>query len=268
MERERSALVAIVGMTTYGIALLSYFVNRSSDEVLLHVSLPAILVAALWLSLLVRHRAALPRDVTGGATAFALAVSVVLVAVAWSSVGDRFPRSALAHAAPGGSSLQGALQRLWHMPPLSPSSPEGVALLKRYMPGEHRSLVLTQPDLATEIFLRSGRGDRLFLGDAVQTSFVAKARLGDLQGSLRGLRAGDRLLMDRQAQLTLAILRRRPTLDPLQNSYVAGVLPRELSTLQQWALKWMDQHFTLRVIHGGPQGLAVAELGPKPAAGG
>jgi hypothetical protein len=74
--------------------------------------------------------------------------------------------------------------------------------------------------------------------------------------------------MDRQAQLTLAILRRRPALDPLQNSYVAGVLPRELATLQQWALKWMDQHFTLRVIHGGPQGLAVAELDPKPAAGG
>ena len=45
------------------------------------------------------------------------------------------------------------------------------------MPGEDASLLMVAPDLATEILLRSGRVDRLLLGDPWETSFVADDEL-------------------------------------------------------------------------------------------
>ena len=119
VERERPALVAITGVTAYGIALLSYYVDRSQDHILMHVSLPAVLTGALWLALLLRADAVVSRRARTAGLAFALAVSVLVAAVAWNGVGARFPHTALGLAAPGGDSLHGALDRLWHLPPLA-----------------------------------------------------------------------------------------------------------------------------------------------------
>jgi hypothetical protein len=61
LERERPAAVALAGLTAYGIVLLSYYVDRSQDHILIHVALPALLVGTLWLALL--RRAPLPARV-------------------------------------------------------------------------------------------------------------------------------------------------------------------------------------------------------------
>ena len=53
-HRPEATLVALGGMTAYGIALFSYYVDRSLDHILLYVGLPAILMATIWLSVLAR----------------------------------------------------------------------------------------------------------------------------------------------------------------------------------------------------------------------
>jgi hypothetical protein len=253
LARERTALVAIAGMTAYGIALLSYYVDRSQDHILIHVALPALLTGALWLGLLLRSAGAL-RPVALG---LALAVAVLVAAVGWSGVDPRFQNTALALAAPGGDSLGAALDRLWHPPPLAPAAPAGERALARHMPGERESLVLTAPDVGLEVLLRSGRVDRLLLGDPWETSFVAKSKLPDLRARIDALRPGGRMLVDEPARRVLARLRADRRLDPL-----ARPLP-DLAPLQQWALRRIDERFRLRPVAPADGGFTVLELDPR-----
>ena len=51
---NRPALLVLSGTTGYGIALFSYLVNRSADHIVPYVSLPAVMVVALWLAILLR----------------------------------------------------------------------------------------------------------------------------------------------------------------------------------------------------------------------
>ena len=257
VERERPALIAITGVTSYGIALLSYYVDRSQDHILIHVALPVLLAGALWLGLLLRSEAAVGRAARTAGLAFSLAVAVLVVAVAWSSVGARFPRSALAHAAPGGSSLRGALERLWHPPALAPAAPAGQQALARYMPGERESLLMVSPEVGIEILIRSGRADRLFLGDPWEASFVAAEELPGLRAAVDSLRQGQRMLLDERARQVLATLRAQPSRDTL-----AHPLPL-LAPLQQWALQRIDRRFRLRPVARAPHGFTVVALSPR-----
>ena len=257
VERERPALVAITGVTAYGIALLSYYVDRSQDHILMHVSLPAVLTGALWLALLLRADAVVPRRARTAGLAFALAVSVLVAAVAWNGVGARFPHTALGLAIPGGDSLHGALDRLWHLPPLSQGAPAGERALARYMPGERESLVFTAPDVGIEILVRSGRVDRLLLGDPWETSFVGASVRPALAGRIDALRAGQRMLLDEPARSVLSRLRADPALDPLERP-LPGLAP-----LQQWALRRIDDRFRLRPVAPPADGFTVLELAPR-----
>ena len=247
---DRTTLVALGGMTAYGIALFSYYVDRSLDHILLYGGLPAVLMATIWLSVLARARQT-------GAVAFGSAVGVLLVAMAWSAIGDRFPRSPLARAAPGGESLAASLERLWRPPPMDATAPAGQRLLERHMPGERRSLLMVAPDVGIEILIREGRHDRLELGDAWEASFVAARHLPRLGAIIDELRPGDRMLMDASARRLLSRLRAEPALDPLT------IAPPLLAPLQQWALKRIDARFRLRPVGAreGPYG--VVELIPR-----
>ena len=188
-RREKVTLLAITGANAYGAVIFGYLVDRSMDHVVPYVSLPALLIGTLWLSLLLRTPHGLPRSGRTGVLALALSVGVLLVAVAWSSIGPRLEQSALAHVVPGGASTRAALDRLWQFPPFKPTAPAGERLLERYMPGERESLVLAQPDLATEILVRSGRSNRLPIAYPWGDSFVAQERLPGLRDAVAGLRA-------------------------------------------------------------------------------
>jgi hypothetical protein len=246
---DRATLVALAGTTAYGIALFSYYVDRSLDHILLYVGLPALLTATLWASVLARARQAL-------ALAFVLAAGVLLLAVAWSAIGDRFPRSALAQAAPGGESLRGSLERLWHPPPMNATAPAGQRLVAGYMPGKDVVLMVA-PDVGIEIMVRDGRHDRFELGDPWESSFVAARHLPRLRAAVDALRPGDRMLIDDNARRLLARFHADPSLNPLT------VTPPLLSALQQWALKRIDARYRLRPVgpHDGP--FAVVELVPR-----
>jgi hypothetical protein len=266
VEREPVALLALCGTTAYGIGLFSYFVDRSPDHALPYVSLPAVLAGTLWLSLLLRR--AESRHVRLGGLAFAMALAVLLLAVAWSSIGARFPRSALAHVVPGARSLDAAIQRLRHPPALDPRAPRGELLLDRYLPGARRVVSIVAPDLETEILIRSGRANALALGYALEDSFVPSQSLPGLRRTLDELEPGDRLLMQTAGLRALKVYEtqpaRDPLSDPLHQEALAPVKPGErLAPLQEWALKWIGRRYTLRVIHRDERGFVVASLAPR-----
>jgi hypothetical protein len=260
VERRPPLLIALTGTTAYGIALFSYADNRSATHFLPYVTLPALLAGALWLSLVLRAPGDASRRLRLGSLALTLAVAVLLLAAAWPEVSARFPRTALAHAYPGGG-LRAAVHRLWHPPPIDPRSPEGERLLARFMPGQRRVLILlpASPDLATDILIRSGRANTLPLGDPKADGYVASSRLPDLRRAIAKLRPGDRLLMDRQAQLVIAALRAHRAIDPLTQP-VFGYYP-----IEEWILRRIDARFRLRPIHAGKDGFVVAELARRPA---
>ncbi|MDQ6810500.1 MAG: hypothetical protein M3Z95_01200 [Actinomycetota bacterium] len=255
VQRWRGALIALAGMTAYGIALFSYTDNRSSTYLLPYVTLPALVVGVLWLSLLLSSPQEVPRRIRLGSLAFALSVAVVLLAAAWSSVGDRFSRSAFGHAYPGGG-LGGAVHRLWHPPPIDARAPLGQQLLARYMPGQRRTLVLLPGalDLSTEVLMRSKRANKLPLGDPKADSFVPSVWTPILRRAIAQLRPGDRLLVDPAALAALATLRAHPSINPLATPLSFG------NALDEWILQQIGNRFDVRPIHQEPAGLIVAEL--------
>jgi hypothetical protein len=223
----------------------------------MHVALPELLLATLWLSLLLRARESVPRRLRLGGLAFALAVAVLVTTTAWSSFGPRFPRTPLAHAAPGGPGLRAALTRLRHPPPFSADAAAGPGVLASWLPGERRSLVMASPDTGLEILLRARRGDVLFLGDPTESSFVAQRQVPALDRIVDGLQPGRRMLMDREAVRALRYLRSHPGADPLTTAGL-GLVP-----LQLWALRRIDQRFPLRRVTRTASGLEVWALGAR-----
>lgn len=254
LEAERTAAVALVGMTAYGAVLLSYYVDRSQGHILIHVALPALLVGTLWLGLVLRAQPAVALASRRAALGSGLAIAALLLAVAASSVDGRFERSPLALAAPGGDSLRGAVERLADPPPLNPSAPDGERALARHLPGERRSLLVVSPDLGVEVLIRSDRSDALHLGDPTEASFAKDAELPIVRSAVNGLRPGRRMLMDRTAVAVLVRLRAEPRRDVLVDPL------KPLAPLQQWALRRIDERFELRPV-GRPIGaFSVVEL--------
>jgi hypothetical protein len=260
-ERERPGLIALAGTTAYGIALFSYFVDRSALHVLPYVSLPLLLAGTLWLSLLVRGSLGASRALRLGGLAFALGLTVLLTSVAWSSVGDRFDRSALGHLVPGGPSLHAAFRRLWHPPPFDGRrTPEGERLIASYMPGQERVLSLVTPDLETEILIRTGRVSRLPLGYPPEDSFIGSRYVPAINRAVAGLRPGDRLLTQDAALKEFAPLKRQPSPEAIVNLSKANT---GLAPVQAWAAHRIAARFKLRIIRRDAQGFVVAALVPR-----
>lgn len=262
VRSERVAMLALVGLTTYGAVMFSYFVNRSADQVVAYVSLPALLAGALWLHL-VRGR----WDPTGRRAAVTLALGLALLvvpmSVAWSSIGSRFDRSALGHVLPGGNSTGNALERLRDFPPIEPLSPRGEQLVRRYWPGRDSLPIVVTGGLSTEILVRSGYTNQLRIADPVGESYVPEPRLPDVRSAVKELRPGDRMLLDAPALAELSKLARRPgRFDPLDPS-----LPVDSSDpvkkLQLFALDQIARRFRARPIHSDRDGFVVVELAPR-----
>jgi hypothetical protein len=257
-RRDRVLIVALTGVTAYGIALYSYFDNRSVTYLLLYVSLPALLTATLWLSFLLRRSSGVGSPVRTGALAFALCLAVLLVATGWSSIGGRFARTPLAEAFPGGHGLRADIRRLWHPPPIDPRAPDGEALLARFMPGQSLVLVVVSPDLGTEILMRSKRGNLLPIGDPIEESFVIQRRLPDLRKGLSKVHAGQRVLMDAGTWAVLQSIRAHPGVDALKQYFGTSD-----TSIEAWVLQQLDNRFHIRPIQIDRSGFVVAQLDPR-----
>ena len=253
---ERTTLVAIAGTTAYGIFLFSYFVDRSAPHVLVYVCLPLLLAGTLWLALLLRERGGLAPAVPRAAVALSAAVAVLLVAGAWDSAENRVGRTALAHVVPGGDGPVEAVDRLVHFPPLTPAASEGERMLERFLPRERLSVVLAQPNVATETLMRTGRANELPIADAWEDSFVAKDRAAAVREAVFALRPGRRVLMDAGMVAVLAALQANPALDPTRPSVPGSAT----APVQVAALAALNERFRLKTIHRSRSGWVVAKL--------
>jgi hypothetical protein len=261
---RRVVLTALSGSTAWGIALFSYFVNRSSDHILPYICLPAIVVATLWLRLAFDPETPVPAPLRRIARGSATALAVLLVAVAWSATGMRYEQSALAHVIPGGDSLGTALHGLAHPPELAKGADAGIELLEREMPGEEESTVLTSADLGVEVLMATDRINRIPFADPWEESLVPEQHLPALTEAVDGLRSGDRVLMDGPAERVFEGYVREPERDPLADPFSQStIVPSGIAVLQEWVLKEIGVRFRLRTVARGPGGIFVAELIPR-----
>jgi hypothetical protein len=252
---QRLMVIALVGLTAYGVALFSYTDNRSSTYLLPYMALPQLLAAVLWLVFIWRRREPLGTLARRALLAVALAVAAVMLAAAWPTISANFSRSALAHAFPGGG-LRAALQRLEHPPAIDPRAPVGEALLARYAPARRALVLLPQwPDLGTEILMRSDRSNLLFIGDPKADGFIDSSEwTGRIARQLASIRAGQRLITDATGLKVVRELRGRPDLYAITPGL--GSLNPQLD----WILHQLDRRFALTPIDRDRSGLIVAQL--------
>jgi len=268
VARERAASTfALAGSTAYGVALFSYFVNRSAPHILPYVCLPAIIATTVWLALLLERREeAGPRSTALG-VGTALALVVVLVGSAWGGAGTRFSQSALAYAIPGGGpSLSSGLHRLWNPPELIGGAQAGADALERCMPGQDHSYVLTDADLGIEVLDRAGRANEFPLGDPWEDSFVPDHHVAPLREAVDALEPGDRILVDPVTVRTYRAYRREPDRDPLTDPFASDeIVPTGVASLQEWLLKEIGKRFELRPVCEPESGTDpyVVELEPR-----
>ncbi len=82
---NRAALVAIAGMTAFGVATFTYGVRFSTEDYVARADLPAVMVVALWLHLAGRSGLARPARTALAATGFWLAALLIVAAGTTSS---------------------------------------------------------------------------------------------------------------------------------------------------------------------------------------
>lgn len=240
--------VALAGSTGYGIAAFTYFVGRSPVFILPYVALPAFLVAGLWLQAALDRRSGASAPVRAAALVLTGWFVTLLLAGAWGEVGDLAKRTPLAHLAPGGGSVQAAVSRLWGSPPLDPRAPQAERLLEQGMPGTGPALVLLDPDLGTEVLLRSGRISHLPIGHPRQEDLIRDEVTPAIARTIDALPDGTRMLTQRSV-----LLADRPE-DPLQQPVPLLQLGPPVP-LQQWALQRIEDRFELR-----PTGIEAGDL--------
>ena len=255
-RQEPTATMAITGLTAYGIVLFYYFVDRSADHVAVYVSVPALLLTALWLSLALRRPWAVPPPGPRGAAAVATAIAAVLVSVAWGSIGTRLDHSALAHVVPGGDSPRAALTRLRDFPPIDDTVPGGERLVAARMPATRQIPVLVSSALTTELLMRTGRANALPLSDPREDDFVPAERRPGLFAAVDALRPGQRLVTDLPALASLAAARTNRATPTVEANGA-------MSKLQLEALLRIDRRFTLRPVGRPDSGFVVVRLVPR-----
>lgn len=248
---HRGTIVAVGGTSAYGLVQFWYLVDRSADHVVVYVALPALMLAALWLSLVLSCAPAGGRRI---AVALAATTGTLLVSVGWSSIQRPLDRSALVHLVPGGQNTRAALARLRAFPAIDPRAPEGERLLDEHMPGERRSLVITEPNLSVEILIRRQRANVLPISNPREDDFTPNERLPGVLDAVRRLKPGRRILLDTGALATLQAIRRDPRAVVLRQG------DGRVALVQARALQAINRRFRLRLVRRGGAGLAVFEL--------
>ena len=254
---RRATLVALAGLTAYGIVLFSYFDNRSLGHILSYVSLPALLLGGIWLGLANEKTSGFgpfARRVLGLA---AVAGAALLIGVAWPTAKDRATDSVLAVALPGGPKLADRFHRLKYLPPLVPGAAQGERMLERYFPGEDSVPVVVKPDLDVNILVRAGRSNALGITDAKEASWVPGPHLDEVADRVNALEPGQLMLLDTQALDAWKTLRLDPAAGDFEISQSAKV-----ALIQVAALREIAARFRFEPVATDPAGFSVVRLVP------
>jgi len=257
VRRMAVPLVTISASATLGAVYLTYFLSHPHDPFLPFIALPALVVCAVWLRVLLAGEG-LSAPVRAAGAALAAWILAMVVATSFSGAMDRWPRTALAHLLPGGHSFVGDLQREWDSPPLDSRATRAEALLERYFPSD-RALVLVEPDLGMEALIRSGRANLLPISYPYQDQVVPRESGPRVSKAIGRLTAGTPMLVQLGRPGASAA---SPTLRVLRAFRAVG--PRErLGPLQLDALHQIQARFRFQPLAIGPDGLEVVRLVPR-----
>lgn len=230
---------ALAGFTGFAIITFTYYLGRSHPNNLLVLLVPVVAIAALWLHVLLDSRRLGWQTVVASAIALGLA----MIAVAgWPSVERKAGTTALALAVPGGRSLGQATRELADNPVLDPLTPVGAALLDRYLPAGQPALVITGPNLTTEILMAADRRNLLPISHPPEDDLIESSR-GRVRAAAEAVPAGTLMLTS-------------PVPAPESGA-------PEFVGLELLALRTLHRRFRFQPVHRDPSGLEVVRLVPR-----
>jgi len=190
------ALMAIAGMTAFGVATLTYAVRFSHDDAVMRLSLPALMLAALWIHLAARSGLARPTRTALAATGFWLAA--LLLVQGWNDFERKAGRAPLVAALPGvAGSIEDDISRTWSNPPIDGRLVAAEGLIDRYWPNESRALVLLFPDLNNEVLMRSGRANLLPIAYPTADNFISEETWDRVRPAVDQIESGTLMLTER-----------------------------------------------------------------------
>ena len=166
---QLAALAGFGGMAT---AFFTYYLGRSHPDNLLNILLPTVALGGLWAALLLQARPSAARVAGLGAI---LTAAAMLAAMGWPTTKQRWPDSAFAQLVPyangkpggQGGSLRFALKRTWRQPVFDGRTQSGVAVLDSKLASGKPALVLTEPELATQILIHARRRNLLPINNPI-----------------------------------------------------------------------------------------------------
>lgn len=251
---NRVPLLAAAGTSGAGVAMLTYFLGRSIEQLLVFVALPAFMLGAIWLALALQTDST-PRAVKVAAVGFCSWVAALSFALAWPQASDRWPRTAVAHLPPGGRSLSEGLERLWDSPAMDPRSPAGERLIRDHFPPSSQALVIAEPSLAAEILVRTDRVNALPISFPFEDDLVLERSVRRVRDAVARLDPGTPMLLQRDA---LSDVSNRPAV-----GVIAVIGGKRLSEVQLAAYRSLKSRFEFEPVATGGAGLQVVTLRAK-----
>jgi hypothetical protein len=172
-SENRAVLLAIAGMTAFGVATFTYAVRFSSGDYLSRADLPAVMIMALWIHLAWHSGLARPARTALAITGFWLAA--LLIVTGWGDFEREAARAPLVAALPGnGHSVEGDVSHAWSNPAIQPRTATAETLLDRYWPDQQQALVLLFPDMSVEVLMRSGRVNLLPVSSSLADNVIVE----------------------------------------------------------------------------------------------
>jgi hypothetical protein len=251
---RRVELTAIATTTAFGILSYTYFLGRSHPNNLHHIAPPAIVLSALWVSLIARNAPA-------NRTAMRFAV---LVFVGWAAAAvlvqhtnetqASFRRSPLRQIVQPNPRLSARVHALvdWRQEPTDPLAIESEQLLNRFAPGRDRVAVVVRAELSTEALIGAHRGNLLPIPVPNQSSLLPERSLSLVEKYLPRLKPG-------LAVLTEQSYLKQPPL------YAYGGAPGDANEFEVIVLSEIRRLFRYRVAATTPDGLVLLILQAKRA---
>lgn len=234
---------ALAGFTGFAIATFTYFLGRSHPNGLLVLLVPLVSLGGLWTQVLLGGRAVHWR--TAGAASL-LVVGGMIAVASWASLEDQWDETALGIVVDGGSP-RARVQQLADNPVLDPRSPAVAAMLDERVPDGEPVVVLTEPELTTEVLLRAGRRNLLPISNPSEDSLI-ESSADRVEATAKRVPPGTVLLTS------------PPPSPPGQVSPTGQY--RDFNSLQLLALEVLQRRFTLEPV-ASSEGLELVRLLPR-----
>jgi len=177
----------------------------------------------------------------------------------WPFAKLRWPDTAFAQAVPfadGRPASQGhsaiyALRQLWHQPLFDGRAASGVTLLERHFAPGAPALVITEPDLSTEILIRAHRRNLIPINNPIEDDLIDSSD-GRVRSAVAKIPAGTLLLTT------------PPPAVPGQTGPIGGD-PLDFVGVQLVALQALHARFSFHRVDQTPDGLLLERLQPRRA---